>query len=130
MTWSSGSWERDWLSAPGCAAAFWRPVEEERAKYLEKARKLARRWKKHLKLRDDHYIWHYWDPAGRWDYGQGGDLNHWIGLEHRSYGAADTGFMAAACSSVFWLSIPPGQATEATRTVKRYSCLTPSGPTA
>jgi hypothetical protein len=69
---------------------------ERRTIYLDKARKLARRWRKFLRVRDDHYIWHYWDPAGRWDYNEEGQINHWVGLEHRGYGSIDVSFMAAA----------------------------------
>jgi len=77
-------------------AAHVTPSAERRANYLDKVTRLARRWRKFLKVRDDHYIWHYWDPAGRWDYNEKGQLNHWVGLEHRGYGSSDTAFMAAA----------------------------------
>jgi hypothetical protein len=78
------------------AAARATPSEERRIDYLDKAARLARRWRVNLKLNGDHYVWHYWDPAGRWDYTDQGQLNHWVGLEHRGYGASDTAFMAAA----------------------------------
>jgi len=78
------------------AAARMTPSAERKAAYLDKARKLARRWKKHLKLADDHFIWHYWDPAGPWDYDETGVKRHWVNLEHRGYGAEDTAFVAQA----------------------------------
>ncbi len=78
------------------AAASVTPSDERRAEYLDKALKLARRWRKHLKLAGDHYIWHYWDPAGPWDYDETGVKHHWVNLEHRGYGASDTAFVARA----------------------------------
>lgn len=69
---------------------------ERRADYLDKAARLARRWRKFLKVRDDHYVWHYWDAAGRWDFNEKGQSRHWTGLEHRGYAASDTAFVAAA----------------------------------
>jgi len=78
------------------AAARVTPSPERRADYLAKAVRLARRWRKFLKVEDDHYIWHYRDAAGRWDYDEKGKSRHWTSLEHRGYGASDTRFVAAA----------------------------------
>jgi len=72
------------------------PSAERRADYLDKAAKLARRWRKFLKVSGDHYIWHYWDAAGRWDFKEKGDSKHWTSLEHRGYAHSDTAFAAAA----------------------------------
>lgn len=56
------------------------------AEYLRRAAKLGTRFKHSLTLRDGHYEWNYWDPAGAWDV-HPKDQNrwkHWIGPEHRS----------------------------------------------
>ncbi|MBN1676044.1 MAG: hypothetical protein JXR37_33680 [Kiritimatiellae bacterium] len=53
--------------------------------YLKKAVKLGLRFKHCLKLKDGHYEWNYWDPAGAWDV-HPKDPNkwkHWIGVEHK-----------------------------------------------
>jgi len=54
--------------------------------YLVKAIKLGTRFKHCLTRDGDHYLWHYWDPAGPWDVDpdQPGEWKHWIGPEHRS----------------------------------------------
>ena len=54
--------------------------------YLVKAIKLGTRFKHCLTLSGDHYLWHYWDPAGPWDVDpeQPDEWKHWIGPEHRS----------------------------------------------
>ena len=54
--------------------------------YLVKAVKLGTRYKHCLTLVDDHYEWHYWDPAGEWDVDPENPRKwkHWIGAEHRS----------------------------------------------
>lgn len=54
--------------------------------YLVKAIKLGTRFKHCLTLSGDHYLWHYWDPAGPWDVDprEPDDWKHWIGPEHRS----------------------------------------------
>lgn len=72
------------------------PSAERRAEYLDKATRLARRWRKFLKVEGDHYIWHYWDAAGRWDYDEKGKSRHWTSLEHRGYAIPDTRFVAEA----------------------------------
>ncbi len=72
------------------------PSAERRILYLEKARKLARRWRKFLKVGGEGYIWHYWDAAGRWDFDEKGQSKHWTSLEHRGYASSDTNFMADA----------------------------------
>ncbi len=54
--------------------------------YMQMAVKIGTRFKRTLTLRDGHYEWDYWDPAGQWDV-QGDDpgkWKHWIGVEHRS----------------------------------------------
>ena len=33
----------------------------------DRATRMARFFKSCLRLKDDHYEWHYWDPTGRWD---------------------------------------------------------------
>ncbi len=56
------------------------------AAYLRRAAKIGTRFKHCLTLRDGHYEWNYWDPAGAWDV-HPKDPNrwkHWIGPEHRS----------------------------------------------
>lgn len=54
--------------------------------YMRMAVKLGVRFKRCLTLRDGHYEWNYWDPAGAWDVypGEAGRWKHWIGPEHRS----------------------------------------------
>jgi hypothetical protein len=54
--------------------------------YLVKAIKLGTRFKHCLTREGDHYLWHYWDPAGPWDIDpqEPDDWKHWIGPEHRS----------------------------------------------
>jgi len=53
--------------------------------YARKAVKLGTRYKRSLKLKDGHYEWHYWDPAGAWDVNprEPGRWKHWIGVEHK-----------------------------------------------
>ncbi|NPV47493.1 MAG: hypothetical protein HPY69_11070 [Armatimonadetes bacterium] len=53
--------------------------------YFRRAVKLGTRFKHTLKLVDDHYTWHYWDPAGDWDRKPDNpqEWKHWIGPEHR-----------------------------------------------
>jgi hypothetical protein len=53
--------------------------------YLVKAIKLGTRFKRCLSLVDDHYEWHYWDPAGDWDADPQNPRRwkHWIGAEHK-----------------------------------------------
>ncbi|MBN2581934.1 MAG: hypothetical protein JXL80_02625 [Planctomycetes bacterium] len=84
------------LGAMLLVAARVTPSQERRADYLDKAARLARRWRKFLKVSGDHYIWHYWDAAGRWDFNEKGSSRHWTSLEHRGYAASDTDFAAAA----------------------------------
>lgn len=53
--------------------------------YLRRAIKLGTRFKRCLTLKDGHYEWNYWDPAGPWDVhpDDPGRWKHWIGPEHR-----------------------------------------------
>ncbi|MHC4400024.1 MAG: hypothetical protein ACYTG0_10115 [Planctomycetota bacterium] len=53
---------------------------------MKKAVKLGTRFKHCLALRDGHYEWNYWDPAGPWDVDPSDPARwkHWIGPEHRS----------------------------------------------
>jgi hypothetical protein len=53
--------------------------------YMRKAIKLGIRYKHCLTLKDGHYEWDYWDPAGEWDIRRDdpGQWKHWIGPEHR-----------------------------------------------
>ncbi len=54
--------------------------------YFKKAIKLGIRFKHTLGFSQGRYTWHYWDPAGAWDYkpGEPKALRHWVGAEHRS----------------------------------------------
>jgi hypothetical protein len=54
--------------------------------YAKKAVKLGTRFKHCLTLKDGHYEWNYWDPAGAWDIHpeDRSRWKHWIGPEHRS----------------------------------------------
>jgi hypothetical protein len=72
------------------------PSAERRVLYLDKAARLARRWKKFLKVEKDYYLWHYWDAAGGWDFDEKGKSRHWTSLEHRGYAASDTRFVGQA----------------------------------
>lgn len=53
--------------------------------YFRRAVKLGTRLKRLLALEGDHYLWHYWDPAGDWDRKPDAptQFKHWIGPEHR-----------------------------------------------
>ena len=67
--------------------------------YMRKAIELGVRYKHSLTLKNGHYEWNYWDPAGAWDVrkqapteGRHGaqhettvlrEWKHWIGPEHR-----------------------------------------------
>ena len=53
--------------------------------YMRKAVKLGTRFKRCLTLKDGHYEWNYWDPAGAWDVlpSDKSKWKHWIGVEHR-----------------------------------------------
>ena len=54
--------------------------------YMKMAVQLGTRFKHCLTLRDGHYEWNYWDPAGAWDThpADAKRWKHWIGPEHRS----------------------------------------------
>jgi hypothetical protein len=53
--------------------------------YMARAVKLGTRFKRCLTLKDGHYEWNYWDPAGAWDVhpSDKGKWKHWIGVEHK-----------------------------------------------
>ena len=53
--------------------------------YIRKAVELGVRYKHSLTLKNGHYEWNYWDPAGTWDVrtDDPGKWKHWIGPEHR-----------------------------------------------
>jgi len=53
--------------------------------YMRKAVRLGTRYKRCLKLKDGHYEWNYWDPAGAWDVNpaEPAKWKHWIGVEHK-----------------------------------------------
>jgi len=53
--------------------------------YMRKATKIGSRFKRCLTLKDGHYEWNYWDPAGEWDISTEtpNKWKHWIGPEHR-----------------------------------------------
>jgi len=52
--------------------------------YMTRAVKLGTRFKRCLTLKDGHYQWNYWDPAGAWDVhpSDAATWKHWIGPEH------------------------------------------------
>lgn len=54
--------------------------------YMRRAIKLGVRFKHSLTLKDGHYEWYYWDPAGEWDVKplKPTEWKHWMGPEHRS----------------------------------------------
>lgn len=54
--------------------------------YMRRAVQLGTRFKHSLTLKDGHYEWDYWDPAGAWDVHpqKKGQWKHWIGPEHNS----------------------------------------------
>ncbi|HUT61951.1 MAG TPA: hypothetical protein VNA25_29280 [Phycisphaerae bacterium] len=56
-----------------------------RDEYARKAVKIGTRYKHCLTLKDGHYEWNYWDPAGAWDVkpGEPDKWKHWIGVEHK-----------------------------------------------
>jgi hypothetical protein len=56
-----------------------------KGEYMRMAVKLGVRFKRCLTLRNGHYEWNYWDPAGKWDVHptKPGWWKHWIGPEHR-----------------------------------------------
>ena len=53
--------------------------------YMRKAIQVGTRFKHSLTLKDGHYEWNYWDPAGEWDISLAdkGKWKHWIGVEHK-----------------------------------------------
>ena len=53
--------------------------------HMAGAVRLAARFKRCLALKDGHYEWNYWDPAGAWDIhpAEPDKWKHWIGPEHR-----------------------------------------------
>ena len=53
--------------------------------YMRMAVKVGTRFKRTLTLRDGHYEWNYWDPAGAWDIhpDKPKQWKHWIGVGHR-----------------------------------------------
>ena len=52
---------------------------------MRQAVKLGTRYKRCLRLKDGHYEWDYWDPAGEWDVlpSNPSKWKHWIGVEHK-----------------------------------------------
>ena len=64
--------------------ALYRVTAHDR--YMRMAVKIGTRFKHTLTLRNGHYEWNYWDPAGAWDIhpADGNRWKHWIGVEHRS----------------------------------------------
>jgi hypothetical protein len=53
--------------------------------YMRKAVQLGTRFKHSLTLKNGHYEWNYWNPAGAWDVrpDDPSRWKHWIGPEHR-----------------------------------------------
>jgi hypothetical protein len=66
--------------------------------YLKRAIKLGTRFKRSLTLKDGHYKWNYWDPAGAWDVrlSDPARWKHWIGPEHTGAYYASTLSQAVA----------------------------------
>ncbi|MBM4045634.1 MAG: hypothetical protein FJ279_11000 [Planctomycetes bacterium] len=62
-----------------------------RAVYLDKATKMARYFKKSLRLNGDAYVWNYWDP-----YPPIPEVR--LNVEDTSHGSIDIGFVAEACN--------------------------------
>jgi hypothetical protein len=62
--------------------------------YMTIAIKLGTRFKRCLRLKDGHYEWDYWDPAGAWDVhpSKPSAWKHWIGVEHKG------GYMSSSLS--------------------------------
>ncbi|HUS47809.1 MAG TPA: hypothetical protein VM098_06810 [Phycisphaerae bacterium] len=58
-----------------------------RDEYMRRAVKLGTRFRRCLTLKDGHYEWNYWDPAGAWDVhpDDAGKWKHWIGPEHSGH---------------------------------------------
>lgn len=55
------------------------------ASYMRQAVQVGTRFKRSLTLKDGHYEWNYWDPAGAWDVhpDDAAKWKHWIGPEHK-----------------------------------------------
>ncbi|MCC7492501.1 MAG: hypothetical protein IT204_09155 [Fimbriimonadaceae bacterium] len=55
------------------------------ADYFRRAVRLGTRFKRTIRRDGERYLWHYWDPAGPWDYraDQPAVTKHWVGPEHR-----------------------------------------------
>jgi hypothetical protein len=55
--------------------------------YMRKAVRIGTRFKHCLTLKDGHYEWNYWDPAGAWDVDPNNPSawKHWIGPEHMGH---------------------------------------------
>jgi len=58
------------------------------ARYRERAQRMARFFKRNLRLVGEHYEWNYWDYAGSWDT----DARAMAHVEDTSHGAIDVGF--------------------------------------
>jgi hypothetical protein len=63
--------------------------------YKERAEKMARFFKAHLRLVEGHYEWNYWDPAGPHD----DPWRHTVHLEDASHGTIDIDFAVEAHES-------------------------------
>jgi hypothetical protein len=70
-----------------------KPVYRERSEkwwQLMKARMMTRENGK-------YFVWHYWEPAGPWDYESDGSTKHWVGVHpNGSYCAIDVEGIVAA----------------------------------
>jgi hypothetical protein len=66
--------------------------------YARRAVKVGTRFKRSLTLKDGHYEWNYWDPAGEWDISteSANKWKHWVGPEHRGGYYASSLSQAAA----------------------------------
>ncbi len=60
---------------------------------MTRAVKLGTRFKRTLKLRDGHYEWNYWDPAGPWDVDPNNPANRRL-LEELNFSVTAPGYTA------------------------------------
>jgi hypothetical protein len=67
------------------------PGVPNREVYLEKTAKMARYFKKNLRLNGDAYVWNYWDP-----YPPIPEVR--LHIEDTSHGSIDIGFVVEACN--------------------------------
>jgi hypothetical protein len=86
--------------------------------YRHKVEDILRFFKSKWYTSGGYIEWHYWDPAGPWDYGTDGSPEHWINVDHRGgYSAivADTVVKAYLAG----IEITEQEAAEFLRAMKR-----------